>query len=380
MIGDLERKWPWWDDGLLTLVVGVMSAQETHARGGPMMAPAVALAVVASLALLVRHRWPGLAAVLAVLAAALLGAALPLVVMLFHLASANRITMSVAAAVTAVSGNLLMGPEFSLWAPHDPGPVILLVLPLALGMWAGGRRRLVAALADQVARLRTERALRAERARMAERARIAAEMHDVLAHRLSVLALHTGALRRRAATLPPQVATRIDLLRTTSTQALDDLRDLLGALRDPAMTAQAGLVPSVPELPALLAETRAAGQVIDAVVEGDPDAVPASHRLAVHRIAREGLTNVRKHADGAPARLAVRYGPPATVVRITNDFASAPPARSPGYGLIGLGERIHALHGTIDYGLDDGGWHLTARLPVPSPGHSATTDNETPDP
>lgn len=377
MPGNLERKWPWWDDALLTLVVGFMSVQEPYVRDGSLVVPGVALAAAASLALLARHRWPVPAAVLAVAAAALLGAALPLIVMLFHLASANRIAASVATATIAVAGNLLISPELSLWAPRDPGPVILLILPLALGMWAGSRRRLVAALSDQVARLRTERALRTEHARMAERAQIAAEMHDVLAHRLSVLALHTGALQRRAATLPPQVAARIDLLRTTSTDALDDLRDLLGALRDPTTTSEAALTPNVPELPVLLEEARTAGQVVDAVIEGDPSSAPASHHLAVHRLVREGLTNVRKHSGGAPARLTVHYCPPTTIVRITNDLAVTPHAAGTGggYGLVGLAERIHALHGTIEYGaVDDGCWHLTAHLPVP--GHAATTDNE----
>ncbi|REE96531.1 sensor histidine kinase [Thermomonospora umbrina] len=373
-----EQKWLSWDDLLLTLVVGVMSVQETEARGGPLVVPAVVLAVAASLALVGRHRWPLAVTVAAVVAAAALGAALPLVVVLFHLASANRVAVCATAAVVVVVGNLFVDPAYSLWAPRDPGPVLLLVLPLALGMWAGSRRRLVVAMTEQIARLSTERELRAEHARMAERARIAAEMHDVLGHRLSVLALHTGALQRRAATLPPQVADRIALLRSTSTRALDDLRELLGALRNPTREDAAVAPPGAGELPALLEEARTAGQVIDAVIDGDPDLAPASHHLAVHRLVREGLTNVRKHAHPAAARMAVRYDPSMTTVSIENDPPLAPAGAESGggYGLIGLTERVRALHGTIEYGRDDtGGWRLTARLPH---GGDTTIGNGTP--
>ncbi|ADD43372.1 sensor histidine kinase [Stackebrandtia nassauensis] len=374
MRSEVGRRWPGWDDVLLTLVVGYMTVEEVYLRSGPLVVVEVTLAAVASLVLLWRHRWPMPSAVLAVAAAILLGAALPLVVMLFHLAYANRLITSVIAAIVAVGGNLPMDAQHSLFAPRDPGPVLLLVLPLALGMWAGGRRRLVAALEDQVTRLRTERELRAERARMAERAQIAAEMHDVLAHRLSVLALHTGALQRRAATLPEQVATRIDLLRATSTDALDDLRDMLGALRNPTRdTETAALTPVDSGLPNLLDEARAAGQTVDAVVEGDPDAAPASHRLAVLRLVQEGLTNARKHADGATARVEVHYGAPATTVRVDNDPAATGSEAGGGYGLIGLAERISALRGTIEYGHGpSGGWYLTARIPLPA--HTVTAD------
>ncbi|WP_433336292.1 sensor histidine kinase [Spirillospora sp. CA-294931] len=362
----VRRGWPSWDDLLLTLVVCVMSVQETWARGGFLVVPAMVLAAAAGLALLGRHRWPLPAAAGAVTAAGALGAALPLVVMIFHLASAGRVAACLGAAAAAVAGNQLMEPAYSLWAPRDPGPFLLLVLPLALGMWAGGRRRLMVAMAEQIERLGTERELRAEHARMAERARIAAEMHDVLGHRLSVLALHTGALQRRAVTLPPQVADRIDLLRGTSTSALDDLRELLGALRNPAGP-DAALAPSgAAELPALFEEARAAGQVVDAVIDGDPGGAPASHHLAVHRLVQEGLTNVRKHAHPAVARVRVRYEPTMTTVRVENDPPVARRERESGggYGLIGLTERVHALRGTIEYGSDDTvGWHLTACLP-----------------
>jgi signal transduction histidine kinase len=232
------------------------------------------------------------------------------------------------------------------------GPVSLLVLAIVLGLWVRSRRGLAESLAEQ--------------ARLGERARIAAEMHDVLAHRLTVLALHAGALQRRASTLPAAVAERIDLLRTTSTEALADLRDVVGTLHNAeAERADAGRTTGVPDLPALLAEARAAGQVVEASIDGEPGAVPLGHRRAVQRVVQEALTNARKHAAGAPVRVTVRYGPPVSTVEICNDAGTSSTGVPSGYGLVGLTERVAPLGGRLEYGpVASGGWRLAATIPV----------------
>lgn len=145
-------------------------------------------------------------------------------------------------------------------------------MALTAGLWWHSRRRLIDSLSEQVE-------LRAEQARLAERARISAEMHDVLAHRLSLLALHTGVLALRAESLPPQIGERIALLRTTSAQALDDLRDVLGALRaeddaaredgrDPVQRKVPA--PALRNLSELLDEVRTIGQNVAADLTGNP--------------------------------------------------------------------------------------------------------------
>jgi signal transduction histidine kinase len=246
-----------------------------------------------------------------------------------------------------------------------------------LGLWIGSRRRLVRALAADVEHLRVEAQLREEAARVAERSRIAAEMHDVLAHRLSLIALHTGVLATRGDTLPEPVAERLALLRGASTEALTDLRGVLGVLRAPgaaphgAAPNRAGAVPApVPgDVRQLVDDARAASQSVVLTVHGRPEDAPTTHRLAVYRIAQEALTNARKHADGAPVTMTVDYRAPTTLVEVTNPAGRPGPTATvgSGYGLVGLRERVSALGGHLTVGPAGGGsWRLAARLPHPA--------------
>ncbi|GHE15912.1 sensor histidine kinase [Streptomyces alanosinicus] len=272
-----------------------------------------------------------------------------------------------ACAAAAMTGALVIQPAHSLWAPRTYGPLLPPAVVIALGLWAGSHRRLVVSLGEQVEHLRIERELRAEQARLAERAKIAAEMHDVLAHRLTVLALHTGALQRRAAQLPEPVAERVHLLRHTSTEALADLRDVLGALHMTDTEEPRSTGAGSEDLPALLEEARGAGQRVESVIEGVAVAVSTSHRLAIHRVVQEALTNARKHAPGALARVAVRYGPPMSTVVVDNPPGTpsgAGPVAS-GFGLVGLTERVTALGGRLEFGPSGaGGWRVSAQIPT----------------
>ncbi|UNO41658.1 histidine kinase [Streptomyces sp. MST-110588] len=388
MLITTKRAWPWWAEVLLVVGFGVPTLQEAYigAAARPVSVQ-VALAVVASLSVALRYRLPLVALVCTVVAAAALGTILPLLVVLFHLVSHGRTAAALTAAAVALAANALAPESNSLWGMRSYGVLMPLAIVLAFGLWAANRRRLVAALAGQVDQLRVERELRAEQARLHERARIAAEMHDVLAHRLSVVALHTGALQRRAASLPGPVADRLALLRTASTQALGDLRDVLGALRETNGPQDGGgfggsRTPGLRELPALLDEAREAGQSIDAVIEGDAGSLPASHRLAVHRLVQESLTNARKHAAGAPVRVEVRFGPPQTTVRISNVAGRPSPdvAAGGGYGLVGLSERVGALGGRLAYGpAGAGGWRIEAGIPLTHHLTPAATASRTPD-
>ncbi|WP_244204193.1 sensor histidine kinase [Streptomyces africanus] len=363
-----KRSWRWWAEAVLVAVVGVLSVQEAYiGAGGTVRSPAAALSVAASLALPLRGRWPRAVAASSVVVAAAFGTVWPLLVVLFHLAQRGRGGVGALCAVAAMAASLVIQPAHSLWAPRTYGPLLLPAVVLVLGLWAGSRRRLVISLDEQVRQLRVERELRAEQARLGERTRIAAEMHDVLAHRLTVLALHAGALQRRAEELPEPVAERVGLLRRTSTEALADLRDVLGALRmtdtEEARPNGAGLE----DLPALLDEARSAGQRVEAAIDGEAGAVSTSHRLAVHRVVQEALTNARKHAPGALVEVAVRYGPPKSTVVVRNR-PGAPSGGSPvasGFGLVGLTERITSLGGTLEFGPSGaGGWQVTAEIPM----------------
>ncbi|MFE7125896.1 sensor histidine kinase [Streptomyces sp. NPDC057617] len=407
---------PLWVEAPSVVVLAILSILEGfRSAGGTLADPAPWVGVIASFAAFGRYRFARTTAVFA-LAAIAGGCVLPFLVVLYHFTSRGRmremwVCLAIAIAIgvpwfaiALARGQSLFEGRVGTWT--GLGNPVLAGLALALGMWAGSRRRLMEALKGQVEQLRVERELRAEQARSAERARIAREMHDVLAHRLSLLMLHTGVLQLQAQSLPPAVVARIDLLRGTAGQALDDLREVLGALRseDPTGTGRtkASTAPALQDLAELLAEARAAGQLIDSEVSGDAASASTSHRLAVDRLVREALTNARKHAHTAPVGVRVHYGPPATTVEVVNGpvmdakeftapeavaagpavpgplvvrVASAAPgdpalpadsALSGGYGLIGLAERVSALGGHLYTGATGGGWRLSARLPVPS--------------
>ncbi|WP_435975670.1 sensor histidine kinase [Streptomyces sp. Qhu_M48] len=330
----------------------------------------VAAAAVAGLSLAGRRRWPLAVTAVTVAAAGLWGPVLPLLVALFHLASRGRTWLAVTGAAIALITNALAQPALSLLATRSYGPALLLALAVALGMWAGSRRRLVEALAAQIEHLRIERELREQAARAAERSAIAAEMHDVLAHRLSLIALHTGVLATRKDPLPAQVTERLTLLRTASTDALNDLRDILGALRSAPTRpfSPARPAPVLRSVEEVIEQARTAGQHIETAIEGTQEQAPAAHRLAVSRLVQEALTNARKHAPDAPVRIRVDYGPPATLIEVTNPPGApgAPPVPS-GFGLVGLRERVEALGGHLNAGPGGAGtWRLAARIPHPT--------------
>ncbi|MFJ9348407.1 sensor histidine kinase [Streptomyces sp. NPDC101237] len=341
--------------------------------GGEYVTVRSALVVVCGLALLLGRRlWWWLAPALTTVATGVWGwPVLPLfLIALFDLADRRRIRAAILWSAVALTGNAVLRPATSLWIPQQYGVFLFLQLAVIGGLWMGSRRRLVQALNAEVEHLRTERELREQAARMAERSAIAAEMHDVLAHRLSLIALHTGVLAAKKDALPAPVVERLTLLRTASTEALTDLRDVLGALRTTeTLSTATPPAPALRDVEEMIEQARSAGQTISATVEGSPAQAPAAHRLAVYRLVQEALTNARKHAPDASVDVRISYAPPATLVEVTNPpgarLTGLPPVPS-GFGLIGLRERVEALGGHLSAG--PGGadiWRLAARIPHP---------------
>ncbi|MGY0007115.1 sensor histidine kinase [Micromonospora sp. I033] len=241
----------------------------------------------------------------------------------------------------------------------------LVVFPLVAGLWIQARRDTLAALRDRAERLEREQESRADRVRAEERTRIAREMHDVVAHRVSLMVVHAGALEVTAA--DPATVEAAALIRATGRAALTDLRDVLGVLRQRATD---GALPPPTGLDAvdeLVRESRAAGLRVDRQDEGRPRPVPGTVARTVHRVAQEGLTNVRKHAPDAKVTVRLRHLPDGIEVAVRNGPSTRPGPTLPGagLGLVGLRERVELAGGRLSAGpTSDGGFLLRALVPV----------------
>jgi signal transduction histidine kinase len=235
------------------------------------------------------------------------------------------------------------------------------------GLFVRVRRDLVDSLHERNARLQEEGRLRADQARAAERERIAREMHDVLAHRLSLLSLHAGALEYRPDAPPEEIAATAGVVREAAAEALEELRDVIGVLREGTDGESRPPQPTLADLPALIEESRAAGMRIEA--ELDLPETGGSIGRTAYRVVQEGLTNARKHAPRVLVRVEVTTSAEALRIEIRNPAPLSPPPAAAlpgaGSGLIGLGERVQLAKGELRHGWDDaGGFTLVATLPL----------------
>lgn len=333
-------------------------------------------------ALLTRYRWPATAMLVVALLSGV-SAVIPALPFLAYgagrrLASPRRAiaTLVVAGAAAGVSA-LLQFEEFAnrptALALAAGYVTTLLLLPAAFGAIRGERARRIGALRERNATLERSRRLGDLRARMQERARIAGEMHDLLGHRLSLVALYAGALEVRTRDQLPEVNGQADLIRRTASTALDELREVLGILRvdtgRPDDEAPVEGVGRRADIESLVEASRAAGQPVELAWAGDDlTDVDVRVRRALHRVVRESLTNVHKHAPQAKTRISVRVDGAAIGVEVRNPLRTPRiPARSTGLGLTGLRERARLVGGTVETRQEGGEFVLTASLPLTVP-------------
>jgi signal transduction histidine kinase len=249
------------------------------------------------------------------------------------------------------------------------------VAVVALGMYAGARRGLVASLREQVRQAEAAQQLMVGQARRAERAAIAVEMHDVLAHRVSLVALQAGALEVRPDLPPEEVAKTAGLIRSTARQAMTELRDIIGVLHDGERTeAPLAPQPTLRDIGPLVDGYRKAGLKVglDMTVD-EPDAVPGPLGRDAYRIVREALANVSKHAGTTAAVVSLSgCAGKGLLLEVRNRLpVSGVPAGQPasalpgsGLGLVSLAERVALAGGTLAHGPDGGGdFVLTAAFP-----------------
>jgi len=230
------------------------------------------------------------------------------------------------------------------------------------------------------AQLASEQELRSRWAVAEERGRIARELHDVVAHSVSVMVVQAGAARRTLGASPDQAVAALGQIESTGRQALVEMRRLLGLLRDGDQEdAALAPQPSLEHLDSLAAAAREAGLPVEVAVEGEPRPLPAGVDLSAYRIVQEALTNSLKHAGPARAKVRICYGREVLEVQVSDDGNGSESAfgrqpvdsdrqdRRSGNGLIGMRERVAMFGGTLEAGArPGGGYRVAARLPLDS--------------
>ncbi|SCF15371.1 sensor histidine kinase [Micromonospora chokoriensis] len=262
----------------------------------------------------------------------------------------------------------------ALWYALVTGAVWLVALNVRT------RRLYVLSLEERATTLEREREAESRAAVAEERTRIARELHDVVAHSMAVMIVQADGARFMLDRDPDQARTAVKVVADTGRQALEEMRRLVGVLRDAGPGGTDGSVVAadpehrrlaLAELPDLLARFDDAGLRIRSTVTGAPPALPPGLELTVYRVVQEALTNALKHAGvGARVEVALTYGDEAVVVRVLDNGLGRPlvsPAPSGGHGLLGMRERVTVYDGSLTAGPRPvGGWQVEVRLPLPS--------------
>ncbi|MEU6288907.1 histidine kinase [Streptomyces sp. NPDC046988] len=423
------RGGPWWWDrrrgAVLDVGLGAVSALECAAEGVPFardagipLAVGVVFGLLAGSVLVVRRRWP-IAVVLVAIAVTPAEMGFLMGVVGLYTLAASELPRRIIGSLAGMSllGTLIVtfvrlrqdmardGVDLGDWFLPFASIATSLGLtapPLLLGLYVGQRRRLMESLRERADSLERELQLLAERAeeraqwaRGEERTRIAREMHDVVAHRVSLMVVHAAALQAVARKDPEKAVKNAALVGDMGRQALTELREMLGVLRsggDGARAERASVPlaavgvaaaaaasraadegesdgPCLSELDELVGQSEAAGMVVDLSVEGEERVYAAEVEATAFRVVQEALTNVHKHAAGAKTyvRLAHRVSEIAMQVENEPPPEAATSARLPsgGNGLVGMKERVAALGGVFVSGpTDAGGFRVSAVIPA----------------
>ncbi|MFD5651851.1 MULTISPECIES: histidine kinase [unclassified Streptomyces] len=361
---------------LLAVAIGLLAADALDQE--PDLSPAMAVAdqligALACAAVWLRRRWPvGLAVAMVPVSLVSATAGGAVLAALFTLAVHRpfRYTAWIGGASLAVT------PLYYWMRPEPDLPflaslviaVLLAVTVLGWGLLVRSKRQLLLSLRDRARHAEAEARLRAEQAQRLAREAIAREMHDVLAHRLTLLSVHAGALEFRPDAPRAEVARAAGVIRESAHEALQDLRQIIGVLRAADSDDAGRPQPTLAALDALVAESREAGMKVTLAERvPDPGAVPAAVGRTAYRIAQEALTNARKHAPGTEVTVSVTGAPGdglALSVRNAQPRGEVPHVPGSGQGLIGLTERATLAGGTLEHGpTPGGGFEVRARLP-----------------
>ena len=364
MIWNWLRRHPVLVDALLAIAVGAIYVADAvyHHR----YVLGLALALIQAGALLVRRRWP-----LAVLALVTLGA--------LGTAIAYRTVVPLSGAVAVYTVAVYESRRRSGWATAgalaamvaatvrstDYASLVFFVAAWILGENLRTRRAYLNELEEKADRLERERAASIQRAAAEEQARIARELHDVIAHNVSVMTVQAAAAGDVFDSDPARAREALGAIESTGRAALTELRRLLAVDRD-GSRAELGPQPGLGALDELVSQVRGAGLDVELNVEGELHVLPAALDLSAYRIVQEALTNTLKHAGARHAWVDVRYGDDEIGIKVRDDGVGATEANgTSGRGLVGMRERVELFGGDLDAGPNEsGGYVVSARLPV----------------
>ena len=329
----------------------------------------VCATVIALAALALRHRQP-LTALFAVVAAIV---AVPAVLLLLGPALVALYTVAITlgrrdtaiAAVSVVAAVVLQRAAWDLTGDNSlPTVLIGTVAAAGLGLYGGVRRERAR---ERAVFEQRQEALEAERTVAEERVRIARELHDVVAHTLSLIIVQSEVLRTKLADEQPRASA--GAIAELGRDAMAELHRTLELLRGGHELAERAPRPVLSDLQQLIGQSRGSGLNVELGIEGAVRPLPASFELCAYRIVQEALTNVRRHADAGHATILVRFGADALEVSVDDDGAdSVAAATSDGHGLRGMRERAAMLNGAVSAGpREQGGYRVSASLPYPEP-------------
>jgi signal transduction histidine kinase len=365
-------------DLALALIATIAELGQLIGATGTPSAPAIVLAVVAGGALVLRRTAPlavlatTLAATVAVVALDNDPSGVPVIIALYTTAALceRRVSLAALAPTAAVAATLSAvtadtpGRESSAWF----GAIVVVALTVGiwgLGAYAQTQRRYRRELQERAASAEREREQLARIAVHEERASIARELHDIVAHSVSVMLVGVRGARDVLRAAPDAADDTLARVERSGEQSLAELRRILALLREPAHTAESRPQPSLAELDELVASYRAAGLPVRLEVIGEPMPLPSGVELSVYRIVQEALTNALRHAEptNVTVTLALRDG--CLELEVVDDGRPKPPVATTGQGIVGMRERVALLGGELDTGQrEGGGFRVAARLPV----------------
>lgn len=294
---------------------------------------------------------------------------LAVLIAMYGVVSRRPTRWAVAAGLVAELGLLLSFGQIAA----DPNLIsftsasVFVVAIWIAGIYANTRRRYLESLEERAERAEHERDQQARLAAAAERARIARELHDVVAHNVSVIIVQADGAGYAIDTDPEQAREAMRTVSATGRRALAEMRRMVGVLRTDEVTEEYAPQPSLSQLDELVAQVRSSGLPVDLRVTGGPRELPQGEQLTVYRIVQEALTNTLKHGGpGSRASVEMEYCVRELLLRVTDDGrGAAAPGHEGGHGLVGMRERVAMFGGTVEAGpLPGGGFRVTARLPA----------------